>query len=281
MKKDQKGEKFRNKALKQIKNVNQIVLDQFQQIYVESDIESVDIQLLDDFEKMGHQVPNEEGTGRISIKKNFDTIGIINLSLEKQLNINDIKQWINTYLRLRTTVINLNLALYYDKQQFYIEDLKQKKKYKLKKNKLEHIDAFSIFDVLIKIKPKHICSLIAIIDQNIFDPLQPDSNIIGRACGDGVCVVQFQENQKVFYGTIVHELMHTIGFDHCYLWNCLMNEDVDSSSLHLCVNDLEKLSMIKNFNIVKRYKSLLGFYKKMGFQEECKWIQNMIEILEQ
>ncbi|CAD8149663.1 unnamed protein product [Paramecium octaurelia] len=281
MKKDLKGEKFRNKALQQITNLNQLILDQFQKIQVDSDIESEDIQLLDDFEKMGHQEPNEEGTGRISVKKNFNTIGIINLSLEKSLNINDIKEWINKYLGLRTTTINLNLALYYEKKQFYIEEVKQKKKFRLQKNKLEHIDVFSIFDVLIKLKPKHICSLIAIIDQDIFDPLQPDSNIVGRACGDGVCVVQFQENLKVFYGTIVHELMHTLGFDHCYLWNCLMNEDVDQSSLHLCVNDLEKLSMIKQYDKVKRYQSLLSFYKKVGFQEECKWIEKMIEIFEQ
>lgn len=44
-----------------------------------------------------------------------------------------------------------------------------------------------------------------------------------------------------------------------------MNENVDFSELHLCVNDLEKLSMINNYNKVKRYKSLLNYYKKAGF----------------
>ncbi|CAD8072712.1 unnamed protein product [Paramecium sonneborni] len=280
MKKDLKGEKFRNKALQQIKNMNPQILEQFQEIQVEQDIVSEDIQLLDDFIKMGQQEPNEEGTGRIQIKKNFDTIGIINLSLEKSVNLNDIKQWINTYIGLKVNILNLKLVLYYEKNLYYIEDLKNKKKYKLKRNKYESIDVFSIFDVLIQIKPQHICSLIAIIDQNIFDPLEPESNILGRACGDGVCVVQFQDNKKEFYGTIVHELMHTLGFDHCYLWNCLMNETVDCCSINLCINDLEKLFLIKKYDKIKRYKCLLSFYMKEGFKEEILWVQKMIKLYE-
>ena len=59
--------------------------------------------------------------------------------------------------------------------------------------------------------------------------------------------------------------MHTLGFDHCYLWNCLMNENIDCSSLHLCVNDLEKLFLMNKYNIVNRYRSLVDFFKKVKF----------------
>jgi predicted Zn-dependent protease len=44
----------------------------------------------------------------------------------------------------------------------------------------------------------------------------------------------------------IHELMHTMGFDHCQLWKCLMNtyclgEEGKDDPTWLCPMDLRKL----------------------------------------
>jgi len=44
-------------------------------------------------------------------------------------------------------------------------------------------------DVLVEYVPKDVYSLVAIIDNEIFDPEDPESLILGRACGERVCVV--------------------------------------------------------------------------------------------
>lgn len=45
----------------------------------------------------------------------------------------------------------------------------------------------------------------------------------------------------------MHELLHTFGFDHCYLWDCLMNEKI-TDCMWLCPNDLEKLKLLNPIN---------------------------------
>lgn len=44
-------------------------------------------------------------------------------------------------------------------------------------------------DVLVEYVPKNVYSLVAIINNEIFDPEEPENSILGRACGDRVCVV--------------------------------------------------------------------------------------------
>jgi predicted Zn-dependent protease len=168
-------------------------------------------------------------------------------------------------------VLNLNLALYYGKKKYYVYDKNNQLDYELEKNNKDIINVMSIFDVLVHFLPKNICSMVAIIDQDIFDPSSPDNYIVGRACGDRVCVVQYSDDKEEFYGTIIHELLHTFGFDHCYLWDCIMNENI-SGSMQLCLHDLEKLQLVNPFNYLQRFKDIYKISKSIGLTKECEWL---------
>ncbi|CAD8043414.1 unnamed protein product [Paramecium primaurelia] len=213
------------------------------------------------------------------IKSELEPIGLLNLSLEKSINIQIIKSWIEIYLGLEVKILNLQLALYYEKNDFYIYDIDHNQTYKLEKDDKDIINVFSIFKVMTRVKPKNIQSFIVIVDQDIYDPYQPDANILGRAGNQKVCVVQVQTELNDFYSTIVHELLHTLGFGHCKDQDCLMYANI-STSMQLCEKHLQKLSSKKEVEELKRYKALLHISKQIGFHNECQKLETLIKKVE-
>ena len=85
--------------------------------------------------------------------------------------------------------------------------------------------------------------LVAFIDSGMHES---GEDVYGRACGNGVAVIDFtmasgpQEDISKFYETFLHETLHTLGFDHCLEWRCLMNPIV-AGDLWLCPSCLAKL----------------------------------------
>ncbi|CAK56067.1 unnamed protein product (macronuclear) [Paramecium tetraurelia] len=213
------------------------------------------------------------------IKSELKPIGLLNLSLEKCINLQTIKSWIEIYLGLEVQILNLQLALYYERNNFYIYDIDNDQTYKLEKDDKDIINVFSIFKVMTQVKPKNISSFIAIVDQDIYDPYQPQANILGRAGNQRVCVVQVQTEVNDFYSTIVHELLHTLGFGHCQYSNCLMYANI-STSMQLCEKHLQKLSHIKEIEELKRYRALLHISKQIGFQKEFQALEQIIKKVE-
>ena len=70
------------------------------------------------------------------------------------------------------------------------------------------------------------------------------AEVLGRACGDRVAVVQCYQGVSdiELFGTIAHELLHTMGFDHTTYWRCLMNPSCyDTEWLFLAPHNLKKL----------------------------------------
>ena len=58
------------------------------------------------------------------------------------------------------------------------------------------LDVFSLFDVMVEYVPKDCYSILAVTDCKIGDPEVPDSDILGRACGDRVaCVTAIDLNR--------------------------------------------------------------------------------------
>lgn len=83
---------------------------------------------------------------------------------------------------------------------------------------------------------------------------------------------------------LVHEICHLLGVDHCIYYDCCMNGSGHLSEdfrqpMHLCPVDLHKLHRLVGFDVVKRYKSLLQYYKKHGFKEEEKWVGKRIKFI--
>jgi len=76
---------------------------------------------------------------------------------------------------------------------------------------------------------------------------------------------------------LAHETAHMFGLQHCIYFQCLINgsnhmQESDSRPIHLCPVCLRKLQYNIEFDVVKRYQKLLGFYKQAKMQAEVEWV---------
>lgn len=84
---------------------------------------------------------------------------------------------------------------------------------------------------------------------------------------------------------VVHEICHLLGIDHCIFFDCCMNgsghlkEDF-RQPMQLCPVDLHKLHTLVGFDVIKRYESLLEFFKREEFEVEEKWVTKRLRYLE-
>lgn len=76
---------------------------------------------------------------------------------------------------------------------------------------------------------------------------------------------------------LAHETGHMFGLKHCIYFKCALNgsnhlKESDSRPMHLCPVCLRKLQYGIGFDVVSRYRNLLQFYRKFGFEEETQWV---------
>lgn len=61
--------------------------------------------------------------------------------------------------------------------------------------------------------------------------------------------------------TVIHECLHTLGFDHCLAWGCIMN-GVVGEEVWPCPACMLKLHSELEIEVVEWYKRLLEVYRK-------------------
>jgi archaemetzincin len=74
------------------------------------------------------------------------------------------------------------------------------------------------------------------------------------------------------------------GIEHCVWFRCLMNgsnylAESDARRLHLCPVDLRKLQWSIGFDVVERYRRLLDFYRREGFEDEAQWLDKRLRFV--
>jgi archaemetzincin len=84
---------------------------------------------------------------------------------------------------------------------------------------------------------------------------------------------------------LAHEIAHMFGIAHCVFFNCLMNgsnhlAESDARPLHLCSVDLRKLQHSTGFEPATRYRRLLDFSRRVGFDEESAWLEKRLRYVE-
>lgn len=87
--------------------------------------------------------------------------------------------------------------------------------------------------------------------------------------------------------TYVHEVMHLFELEHCIYYLCLMNgangeEEMDQSLIYLCPICLRKMYLIigqEHFRVMEMYQGILELSRRVGFDEEVKWYENRLQIL--
>jgi archaemetzincin len=80
---------------------------------------------------------------------------------------------------------------------------------------------------------------------------------------------------------LVHEMAHMFGLKHCIFFKCVLNgsnhlEESDSRPLHLCPVCLRKLQFSIGFDVVDRFRKLILFYQRVGFDNEAWWVANRL-----
>ena len=76
-----------------------------------------------------------------------------------------------------------------------------------------------------------------------------------------------------------HEMLHSLGLQHCSIFNCLLNADGvgdldDASKSLLCPICLKKFQVVANIDVLKRYQSIAGFCSDFSyvFGAEGMWV---------
>lgn len=84
---------------------------------------------------------------------------------------------------------------------------------------------------------------------------------------------------------LVHEVGHTLGFEHCTAHRCVMNgiadlEELDETPLHLCPECLRKLLYVRPMDLRERYAALRGIYAELGLDAPRRWTEDRLARLE-
>ena len=130
--------------------------------------------------------------------------------------------------------------------------------------------------------------MVVFTEQDITTKGRENDYILGHACGNRVAVITTKNiNLRDISITAIHEFMHTLGFDHCEEFVCLMNTNVydedgeDGCEIEVCPVDLLKLKSELKFDIKTRFENLKRTYKELNWDRDYKLCDNLIEGLSQ
>jgi len=112
----------------------------------------------------------------------------------------------------------------------------------------------------------------------IFSFARYDPAFYGEKRGQHYQEVLLQRSCKV----LVHEIAHMFSLQHCIFFKCVLNgsnhlQESDSRPLSLCPVCLRKLQFSIGFDVVDRYRGLLKFYQKFGFDHEAGWVTKRLK----
>ena len=107
-----------------------------------------------------------------------------------------------------------------------------------------------------------------------------DPRFYGQALSEDTRRLMLRRSCKV----LAHETCHMFGIEHCVWFHCLMNgsnhlAESDARPLHLCPVDLRKLQWSVGFDVVERYRRLLDFHRRAGFEDEAQWLERRLRFI--
>ena len=86
---------------------------------------------------------------------------------------------------------------------------------------------------------------------------------------------QYMKWMKESTSTMVHEIGHMFGIEHCIYYECIMNgsngsfENYGDGDITLCPSCLAKLKMNIGFDTVQRHEKLFEACQKLGFDKSA------------
>jgi predicted Zn-dependent protease len=127
-------------------------------------------------------------------------------------------------------------------------------------------------------------SLIIFTDADLFQD-NPENEIVGKTINMGGKIAIVSLNNKNDSDTIItclHEALHTFGIYHCNIWKCLMNPYNNfngKSIIDVCPLCLMKLKFYKNFDLMKRYKSIKKAFNRIRWFQDEKDCKEKIDVI--
>lgn len=225
-----------------------------------------------EFVEMGEREPNEEGTGRFQIGaygREKIAVSFLHESSPDERLVRFISAFIGLHTEIHRTGLELKTPT---KRKASFVDKSRCLEFPLRK-KCGQLDVFSVFDVVVEYIPSNAYSLVLYLKKPLFDPTI-EMNVTGRACGDRVAVISTHEQtRRELFITSVHELLHTMGFDHCEAWACTMNanDSGEGTTIELCPADLRKLHFITGLDLRERWQKLHRICCEEGWVQDADW----------
>jgi predicted Zn-dependent protease len=217
-----------------------------------------------------------------------------------------IKQYNETVLKIKMLMqvyFNLEVEICTDQNSIYNLSFGQnilKKKKKSKKSEKETFifdksqnlqfpliydknsdsyDVIRLLDIFVEYVENNF-TLLILTDLNIYE--ETNSNeIYGLAYGgNGVAVISLKgDNEREIIITAVHETLHTLNYDHCTLWDCIMNakNDEENSQINLCPLDLMKLKIFNDkISFKERFESMKKIFEDFKWENDIKNIEKIL-----
>ncbi len=272
------------------------------------------------FVDMGNRPPNEEGTGRFTITPSRNRIACLFFVDRKKEKSNTnqkkqrerIREFLEIFLHVPVDIIEYDAKLLSIEDEtihigdyIYELDMYPKLKKGTKKRKKENsseraIEVFSLFDALEGIVTEPYLSMVAFIDSPLCEVMEKEegsneeeySIVYGRACGNRIACVSLVDcvTFKDLLCVTLHELLHTVGFDHCNSWRCLMNATGSDSWIFLSPVNLRKLKVFHDIDdsntsfLLERYeklRQLLVLWQDSQFNRELTWLEEKLRIMKE
>ena len=242
-------------------------------------------QTVADFVDMGQREPNEEGTGRWLYNEKRRRIRILTLGRASK-SVSKLVTFLEAFFCGRFTFAVDNSAP---------RPPVTKKSYRTWNKAVE---IWSILDELIPLVSNTDFGVLALTDWPLCEDYSDNGDgsdaieVLGRACGDRVCVVS-SSVPSIFElcCMTVHEILHLCGFDHTTSVQCLMNpspyEPLLAGTVFLAPFNIWKLCILFNVVepesaeefVIKHYENMLEVwdfcFDSSGTTEESdarKWL---------
>jgi hypothetical protein len=273
------------------------------------------------FVEAGKRNPNAMGTGRWKLTKKRKKILLIyigkTVNKDSENNLIILKEYIQSFMNLDVDFKNYgdcydlsNKSITLESFEYEFKTFGEKRKgAKNKRRKIingihkDAVDVFSLFDILFHLAEEPYATVLCCIDCLLFerdDDTGEAYEVMGRACGDRVACVSMHESTyrgdeslKGFLSTCLHELLHTLGFDHCNSWKCIMNaiapSDEEDNCLFLFPVNLRKFKLLHKIGdedttfLLDRYRRLLDtalIQTHPAFLKEKSWLEEIVAILD-
>jgi len=274
------------------------------------------------FVEYGKRNPNATGTGRWKLAKKRNKILILVVEPgggeQSMFTTSELKQYIEAFFQLDADCAELGMGTidignkrinlkspsrssHMSSHPLRLLDLNSKAKKSKKSKPTYALDVFSLFDALVELVVEPYISCLALINYKLAEEWDNSvTEVLGRACGDRICCVSLpcHDSKREIFATSTHELLHTIGFDHCTSFRCIMNAftSLEKATLFLSPPNLRKLKFFHSIAdcdngafLIKHYKELLHVLRDFDalstedreFERDCIWLESKINALKQ